>query len=300
MKKLVMLWVLLLPAISAAAVSEWVQFENRDGHIAIPIKLHGQDATAILDSGADHNGVSMTFLEQNPDAWKKGRAVEVSGAFGKMTTHFANNVELELFGVPIAVDQTVPMQLGDIDFLIGLRFFENFIVQIDYPNSRIRIIDHKSLKLKKVANVRMKRMRGAAHPVVKVDFNGEYKPWLMLDTGNNSGLLMSRAQVEKQGWLERFETLSDTDTGVVTTVETETFALPEFTIGPYTLENVIVTVPAAGEAVRVTQTGRQDWSTGTRIKSSSKEADGILGYDVLKHFVVTIDYKRLLLHIEAP
>jgi hypothetical protein len=38
--------------------------------------------------------------------------------------------------------------------------------------------------------------------------------------------------------------------------------------------------------------------TGTRIKKNN--SDGILGYDVLKHFVVTIDYKLSLLHLAPP
>lgn len=80
---------------------------------------------------------------------------------------------------------------------------------------------------------------------------------------------------------------------------TDVFYLPTMTIGPYTLENVRVSVPAEGGKVNLQQYRPDDWSTGTKIKRS-KAADGILGYEILKHFVVTIDYKRSLLNLDVP
>lgn len=299
MRQVWILTALLMPAICNAAASAWLPFDNRDGHIAIAIKINGQPATAILDSGAEINGVAAEFLEANPDAYTPGRAVMISGAFGEMDTHLANNLQLELFGVPIEVDKVVPVLMTGADFLGGLRFFENFIVQIDYPNSRIRVIEHESMNLKDVANVRMKRQRGAVQPVVEVDVNGEKTAWLMLDTGNSGAMLMPRSLVTEFRWLERFDSIQSAAIGVTTSAELETFALPEFTIGPYTLENVIVSVPAEGQENNLGQTSNRDRSTGTRI-NMSKKSDGILGYDVLKHFVLTIDYKRKLMHIGVP
>ena len=72
--------------------------------------------------------------------------------------------------------------------------------------------------------------------------------------------------------------------------------MPTVTIGPFTLENVISTVPAAGEKTTVGQATSADLRT--RMQNAS--ADGLLGYEVLKHFVVTIDFKRSLLHLEPP
>ena len=68
------------------------------------------------------------------------------------------------------------------------------------------------------------------------------------------------------------------------------------TIGPFTLENPVVTVQAEGETTNVGQELQQ--RLGSRLKKA--ESDGILGYDVLKHFVVTLDFKRSLLHLEPP
>ena len=299
MKKVLLLVLIWLPALGHAAASAWIPFENRDGHIAIEIKIGGKPATAILDSGAEVNGVSMDFLEANPDAYSKGRRITVSGAFGDMDTHMANNLQLELFGVPLEVDRVVPMQLSTIDFVIGLRFFENFIVQIDYPSSKVRIVEHESINMRDVANVRMKRGSGSVQTVVEVDMNGEYDAWLMLDTGNNGGMLLPRSVAVDKGWLERLGSVRQDWEGATTTAQFETLILPEFTIGPYTLENVRVSVPVAGQDTNIAEPTNRDRNTGTRI-DRSEQSDGILGYDVLKHFVLTIDYKRKLLHIGTP
>ena len=58
------------------------------------------------------------------------------------------------------------------------------------------------------------------------------------------------------------------------------------------------TVPGKGVNTNVRRLGGSSWSTGTNIKAT--EFDGVLGYDILKHFVVTVDYKRSLLHLHAP
>ena len=84
---------------------------------------------------------------------------------------------------------------------------------------------------------------------------------------------------------------------VVTKVSSvQRFNNPTMTIGPFTLENVIVMVPGEGEKATV---GRESSAKpGSRLKKD--KLDGILRYDVLKHFVVTIDFKRSLLHLAPP
>ena len=67
-------------------------------------------------------------------------------------------------------------------------------------------------------------------------------------------------------------------------------------IGPFTLENVIVTVPGKGQKSNVFD----DYGVGVSRVISHSKSEGILGYDVLKHFIVTIDFKRSLLHMEPP
>jgi hypothetical protein len=50
--------------------------------------------------------------------------------------------------------------------------------------------------------------------------------------------------------------------------------------------------PAPGVSTEIFETHA---TTGTRL-ASRKKSSGLLGYDILKHFVVTIDYDRGHVH----
>jgi hypothetical protein len=73
------------------------------------------------------------------------------------------------------------------------------------------------------------------------------------------------------------------------------FNLPGMTLGDFEIENPIISVPTEGNEIALFETTTP---IGSRIPRSRK-AKGLLGYDVLKHFVVTIDYKSGHVHIEA-
>ena len=207
-----------------------------------------------------------------------------------------NGLEIGMFGADFKIDKMMPVRMRSAGVLIGLGFFNNFILQIDYPNSQLRIVTHDALKLRKLANVRMKKAAGSPQPIVKVDMNGEASLWLTLDTGNNTGILIPMRSATRFDWLEKYGTTESRLAGVTTTTNVERFNLPELTIGPVVLENVIVIVPDEGEKTNVGKEARA--KIGTRLKKTS--SDGILGYDVLKHFIVTIDYKHSFLHLGVP
>ncbi len=280
---------------ASAGVSDWIPFEHESGHITIPITLNGERTTAILDTGASGNGISEAFLARHAGEYRVGRAINLRGVFGERRVRLVDDIQAEMFGYNFKIGQLMPMRVRGFDFLVGLPFFENYIVQIDYPNDRLRLIDHDSLKLRKVANVKMKRSRATAHPLIKVSLNDEYKMWVTLDTGNSAGLLIKRFDAERFNWLEKYGTDDSHGVGINAVIASvERFNLPYLEIGPFTLENVIVTVPAEGQKSNISS----DAQHGRTREIKSFSSDGILGYDVLKHFIVTIDFKRSLLHLE--
>jgi predicted aspartyl protease len=283
-----------------AGASAWIPIEIQDGHIIIPISLNGEPARALLDSGSTANAISYAYLEAHEGEYSKGQGIVVSGIKEKRRTAAINNVELGIFGTVFEIDQLAPADLGGVDFIVGLPFFELFVVQIDYPGKQMRVVDHGSIDMKKFSNVRMKRAGGSAQPLVRVDMNGDWSPWLMLDTGNNGAVFVGRSKAERQGWLENFGATDSAVTGAnAGVISTEEFRLPTFTIGPFELENVLVAVPAAGEDTNLTGNDPVERTTGTRIKKG-KKTDGNLGFDVLQHFVVTIDMKRSFLNLDLP
>lgn len=300
MRIITALVVLCVSAPVFAGASAWIPVEIDNGQIIIPITLSGKPARALLDTGAEGHAISESFLARHEGTYTKGKPLTVSGVTTSRRTNWINDVDLGLFGVEFEIDDLMPMLVDEIDFILGLPFFELFVVQIDYPSQRMRIVDRKSLNLKKFANVKMKRSGGSGRPQVQVNLNGEMNAWLMLDTGNNGGIYLQRSKAERLGWLAQYRITESTVTGVNdATTGTETFRLPALTIGPYEMENVEVFVPAEGEKTNLTGLDTVSWSTGSHLKKDKKTM-GILGYDILQHFIVTIDFKRSLLNLDVP
>ena len=281
---------------ASAGVSTWIPFDSEGGQISIPVTVNGVAARAILDSGATGNAISEYFLSEHELEYKRGRRMIVSGIAGDREVSLVNGLQIGMFGADFEINKMMPVRMRSAAVLIGLGFFRNFILQIDYPNSQLRIITHDVIKLKKMANVRMKKAADSMQPIVKVDMNGEASLWLTLDTGNSTGILIPRRSATRFDWLEQYGTREMRVTGVNKSANVERFNLPELTIGPVVLENVIVLVPGEGEKTNVGREART--KVGTRLKKTG--SDGILGYDVLKHFIVTIDYKNSLLHLALP
>lgn len=65
--------------------------------------------------------------------------------------------------------------------------------------------------------------------------------------------------------------------------------------GPYEIGDVKVSFPAEGQKTNLES---QYERTGSRI--GGKRVVGLIGYDLLKDFVVTLDYRYGKLHIALP
>ena len=300
MKPFAILVLFCLSSPVLAGASAWVPLEIRNGHLLMDVTINGQPAKAMLDTGSQGNGVSEAWLARNAGEFSRGRYLKLQGIKEDYETTEINGLKVGMFGTEIDLNSLWPMHAEGADLIIGVPFFNLFVVQIDYPGARMRIVDHASLDLRKYSNVEMEWSTSTLVPMVQVDLNGEKKAWLDLDTGNDGGIIIKRKQATELGWLERFSTTEGQLVGVSgEAAKTESFALPTMTIGPFEMENVTVTVPAEGEHLYVTNRSSIERQTGTRIKRG-KQSDGVLGYDVLQHFIVSIDYKRELVNFDVP
>lgn len=162
----------------------------------------------------------------------------------------------------------------------------------------MRLITRDTMDLGKLKNLRSRKDRqDGGSPIVQMSLNDAKPIWLTLDTGNSGGILVERNIAKRAGWLETFAREDTTYSGVNSTARFEDFVLPKATIGPYELENVKVSVPAQGERLPLF---KKEIRTGSNIRTKRGKAKGLIGYDVLKHFVVTIDYRSGDVHIAPP
>ena len=125
-------------------------------------------------------------------------------------------------------------------------------------------------------NVKLKRFDRERMPWVQVRVGeDEKKHWMLVDTGNNGPIILNP---------QRF-TVTDGTLGSGSGIFEKNMPLlrselPRVKIGPYVLEDVPVAVPISG-------------------KHNLREG-GILGYDVLRHFVLTADFLKGRIHLGLP
>ncbi|WP_242441755.1 retropepsin-like aspartic protease [Pseudoalteromonas piscicida] len=195
------------------------------------------------------------------------------------------------------LDKVAELNLGEHTnaALFGRPFFEHFVIQLDYPNSKMRIIDHESINLNKLKNIKLIKQRGSGMPIVEISLKEDKSIWLLLDTGNNGGIVIERNVAKSMGWLDTLERNSVISTGANSSAVSEDFRVPWIKFGPFELENVLISIPEEGQRTHLVS---QHKTTGSRIKG--KRVQGAIGYDVLKHFLITLDYRGGYAHIGLP
>jgi len=293
---LIGLQVLFAPRASAGATG-WVNIKVANGHLFVETEIAGLPGYSLIDTGAQVNAINGAFVASENLDFDKGRFVEIAGVFGTERRDTYKEVPVTIFGSTISFHDLVDLDLGapDIQMILGASFLERHIFQFDYPNQRLRLITRDSIDLKKLRNVDSKRDRHGGSPLVKVGLGKKTGAWLVMDTGANGGILIDRDLARRLDWLDDSDRIQGRMSGVHSSGDMEYFTVPSIMFGPVELADVLVTIPAPGQTVTLFE---KYAPLGTRIARGGK-AKGLLGYDVLKHFVVTVDYKTGYVHIHA-
>lgn len=301
MHKLISLSIATLMFVFSAAVSagatKWVDFDLSTGHVRIPVKVGGVETFAILDSGAGVHGVSQAFLDTHGIEARTVTSVMVQGLFGEAEKRRVyRDLPLELFESDHQME-VVSLEL-DPNFgalIIGEPLFQEYIVQIDYPNRKLRMLTRDAVDLRSIKNLDLRVQKGTGNPLVNITLNQNESRWFLLDTGSSLGVFMRRPLAEQLGWLEAYPTFESKVQGATGGRDVDSFLLPSVKIGPYELADVRVTVPGAGSNLNIESEFQDSFS---RIKDVKVE--GYVGFDLLQHFVLTLDYKNGYGHIWAP
>ncbi len=297
MKSLIVLSLFFYSVKSVAGATQWIDFTLENGHVKIPVAVADIDGYALLDTGAQLNAINPRFINKHQLSFNKGKKVRVQGVYGIEDKTSYNNVPTSFFGISTELDNLTEVNLGfhTTSLLFGAGFFQQFAMQLDYPNQKMRLITHDAIKLHELENIKMQTQKGSGMPIVEVGLQDGETVWLLLDTGNNGGLVIERKVARKMGWLDNLDVEAGISMGANTLATTESFRIPSLKFGPYELENVLVSVPAEGQTAYLES---QYEATGSRIKG--RKVQGLIGYDVLKHFLITIDYKNGHAHIGLP
>ena len=294
---LCVLTLIYMPAPSHAGATRWIPIKVENGAFLIETRIAGIDGYSIIDTGATINGINRRFIRANGLDLGPHRSINIKGVYGTARHPLYNEVNANLFSFDTKLKRVAELSLGppDLQLILGAGFLSQFIVQFDYLNKRMRLLTRDTVDLKKISNVKSKMDNDLGGVIAKVSLNNEHDTWLIIDTGATGSTLFDRAIAAKRNWLDKFPRKVVQSFGVNSTGLVEQFRLPSLKIGEFEIADALVSIPAEGEKLEMFRREKRTGSNLTRTRGKSK---GLLGYDVLKHFVLTIDYRIGKIHLE--
>lgn len=277
-----------------ASVSPWVEFDLVNGLVVIPTEVRGIEGHSVIDTGAQFTGIEESFVQKHNLKFPRLKSMKVMGVNGTDLRKAYGDVPVKLMGADLTFKQVIELDLDPrAQMLIGGDFLRTLYFQFDYPNKRLRAISREAFDLKKISNVKSKLDPVSRQPMVKIRLNDEHDGWFVIDTGNTVGVFMKRGLAKRRNWLDKFLVEQSSTRGITATAESEMFRMPVIAIGPYNVRNARVMVPKEGARLDMFKTMQS--RSGRRQK-----AQGLLGYDVLKNFLVTFDYRSGAVFVELP
>ncbi|MHA3773379.1 aspartyl protease family protein [Verrucomicrobiota bacterium sgz303538] len=185
-------FVLGVSNVPAAQTNAELPIELINGFIFVSARV-GQSTkplTFLLDSGASSSVLSLRAAKklgvrlQAPEP-VQGVGTETVAYHIRPARVTAGNIRLT--EIPLALDLSNADTIcgRPVDGLIGMDFFADKVVQIDYSEQRLRLLD-RAEESSAVQRLPMQVRNGVI--CVPLSVNGSAKRWVRLDTGNNDAL----------------------------------------------------------------------------------------------------------------
>ncbi len=272
----------------------WIRFDDARGWIEFTVQVNGVPARAMLDSGAESNAISRRLAERAGISVHLGNQVSVQGIYGQRNVPVSGAFELQFGQAKAPISGALVLPASSADLILGIGLFQASVVQIDYPNKRIRFLNRDAVSFE--GNVRVRTRRGGS-PQVAARLHGR-TVWMLLDTGNSGATLFKRRLIQRMGLDQPEADLPQAvGSGAVSGGRSRLLQLAGFELGPFPFETLLAAY--LEESGRTSFDGRQA-GYGSRIRRDNVTYDGILGSEVLKNFIITIDLKRREVHFALP
>ncbi len=268
--------------IKPANIMTKLAFKADSGFIAIVVDINGIKANAMIDTGAEYHVFNTAFLQKHQLGSLSKKTINVKGVLGIGAAPFVTGLNLTLLGQTDRNIKAIALDALSVDVIIGVGFFFNRLIQIDYPQQTLRLLNPHKTPLKQVANLRL-QAKGRLF-LIDAYIQQNTRLSLVLDTGNNAGIVVSHALAAQANWISQYQIRTGQLKGVMQETKTFVLQIPNAQIGPFNLTNAIVHVPMQDDASNLNQ---------------GVHADGLIGYEMLKNFVITLDYSNKLGHIFA-
>ena len=295
LRALTLLIMACISFVTSAGTSQWIDFEVINGKVVVPAKIEGVDVKAILDTGLEEHYISNSFLSTHSLNDRKGKAVSIQDKSSEKKKFLYNQIQLDIFGFKNKLDKMIPTEVSEGDIVLGSRFFFNFVMQFDFPNRRLRFLERKAINLKEAENIEMRIHRQSDLPIVKVKLNNTKSVWTILSTGSQEGLLLDRLVVESEGWVQLGQESSIEITQINGIQSYDLMKITKVQFGPFNIDDVSAAYSKKGMKFELL-----DNSAFTGSNMRGMDVKGVLGYDILQHFLITVDFKYGYMHIGLP
>ncbi|MFU8877180.1 MAG: TonB family protein, partial [Wenzhouxiangellaceae bacterium] len=266
-------WPSAIPEAESGIADEkgWIRFDNSRGWIEFTVRVNGVPARAMLDSGASSNAISRRLVERAGVSLNMTNQVRVRGVYGQRNVPVSGEFELGFGSATVPMRGALVLPGSSPDLILGVRLFQASVVQIDYPNKRIRFLNRDAVDFK--GNVRV-RTQGGRSPQVATELKGR-RVWMLLDTGNSGSTLIKSSLVRRMG-LDQYQVdhPGRTGFGAVASGRSRLLHIPDFQLGPFPFETLLASYIEEG--------GRQGFegrrsAHGSRLRQDNAPYDGILG-----------------------
>ena len=264
-----------------------VSFELYHNRVYVPVTINGAGPfTFVLDTGAAWSGVEEGRAH-DLQLKSKGTATVIGNGQQKVRIEVLRDLELKIGGVPVKETQAAAVPLEEfesyegrrIDGILGVRLFEEHVVEIDYARHVLRLYAPATYAYQGSGEeIPLHLEHGAAllDGQVEVTSGELINARLAIDLGTYSALRLYRRFVSKQR--DAFSTLHSTESfgfGMGGEFPESQTRVAGLRIGKLKLSAPLV-----------------ELSEATGGATASGAFAGTIGGDILRRFTVVLDYAR--------
>ncbi len=263
------------------------------GYILVPVSVDSIKGNFLLDTGAQNVHFDSIFYYSNPFAFNYLKEVKIWGIGNsfQIATLIRDTIFFQLNDESyktrnIVVHSLKPIGGDFIDGLVGLKFFTNKVLEINYPRQFINIFSTiDSVDISEYSSMPIERQDGQIFVNLKfklnekVSFHGKY----MVDIGSSLSTITSSAAYNfkfseaienKVGYYTKYGGVGGYSAGF-------DFIADSLSISNFFLKNV-----------------NMSYSTDTAGLMASEDFYGIIGNNILERFDVIFDFNNDSLYLK--
>ena len=252
-------------------------FQNVNGFIVVEMTIDGKIGHFILDTGAP------TILDENfakSIAFKtigKQKIIDSGGKIRNVKTIKLANVSvggIDFQGIVAGISDFSALKLGlctDISGFLGANIMNKGVWQIDYANKKITITDSRdSLQFSTDKKVVSFFSTGKGTPIIRMTVNGVYLGEADFDTGNSGNIQFTKQAAANLPPMKGF-------------IKGYGLAAGAFGMRKDTILKILLPTLTLGDSFEIKNTPIN--------LSRSLVGTPLIGYEFLKNYTVTIDWK---------